>query len=83
MEQRIKGSLDEHSKMDNYIDLRVFKSDVEEVLKTKLTDEQFKDVIFESHDTLCTEIRTDLGLMYDELKHIWVKDPNQLEMELS
>ena len=67
MEQRIKGSLDEYSKMDNYIDLRVFKSDVEEVLKTKLTDEQFKDVIFESHDTLITEIRTDLGLMNDEL----------------
>ena len=75
-----KGSLDDGSEMDNYIDLRIFKNDVEEALKTKLTDEQFEDVIFESHDTLITEIRTDLGLLYDELKHIWVKDPNQMEL---
>ena len=80
MEQRIKGSLDEYTKMDKYIDLRIFKSDVEEALMKKLTDEQFQDVIFESKDTLCTEIRTALGLMYDELKHIWVKDPNQMEL---
>ena len=81
MEERIRW--DEHSLMDNYIDLRIFKSDVEEALKTELTDEQFKDVIFESKDTLMNEIRTDLGLLYDELKHIWVKDPNQMEMELN
>jgi len=81
VEERIRW--DEHSLMDNYIDLRIFKSDVEEALKTELTDEQFKDVIFESKDTLMNEIRTDLGLLYDELKHIWVKDPNQMEMELN
>ena len=82
MEERRKGSLD-GGDMDNYIDLRIFKSDIEEALLKKLTDEQFKDVIFESKDTLMNEIRTAFGLMYDDLKHIWVEDPNQMEMDLS
>jgi len=83
VEERRKGSLDVHEDMDNYIDLRIFKSDIEEALLKKLTDEQFKDVIFESKDTLMNEIRTAFGLMYDDLKHIWVEDPNQMEMDLS
>ncbi|SVE52790.1 uncharacterized protein METZ01_LOCUS505644, partial [marine metagenome] len=82
VEERRKGSLD-GGDMDNYIDLRIFKSDIEEALLKKLTDEQFKDVIFESKDTLMNEIRTAFGLMYDDLKHIWVEDPNQMEMDLS
>ena len=82
MEERRKGSLD-GGDMDNYIDLRIFKSDIEEALLKKLTDEQFKDGIFESKDTLMNEIRTAFGLMYDDLKHIWVEDPNQMEMDLS
>ena len=41
MEERRKGSLDVHEDMDNYIDLRIFKSDIEEALLKKLTDEQF------------------------------------------
>ena len=79
MEERRKGSLD-GGDMDNYIDLRIFKSDIEEALLQRLTTKQFEDVWFESKDTLMNEIRTAFGLMYDDLKHIWVEDPNQLEM---
>ena len=83
MEERRKGSLDVHEDMDNYIDLRIFKSDIEEALLQRLTTKQFEDVWFESKDTLMNEIRTAFGLMYDDLKHIWVEDPNQMEMDLS
>ena len=79
MEERRKGSLD-GGDMDNYIDLRIFKSDIEEALLQRLTTKQFEDVWFESKDTLMNEIRTAFGLMYDDLKHIWIDDPNQLEM---
>ena len=80
MEERRKGSLDVHEDMDNYIDLRIFKSDIEEALLQRLTTKQFEDVWFESKDTLMNEISTAFGLMYDDLKHIWIDDPNQLEM---
>ena len=67
---------------DNYTDFTLYKTDVESALGVELTDEEFEDVIFESKDTLISEIINVLHLMYDDLKHIWVDDPNQLEMEL-
>jgi len=68
---------------DNYTDFTLYKTDVESALGVELTDEEFEDVIFESKDTLISEIINVLHLMYDDLKHIWVDDPNQTELELS
>ena len=68
---------------DNYTDFTLYKTDVESALGVELTDEEFEDIIFESKDTLISEIMDALHLMYDDLKHIWIDDPNQLEMELS
>ena len=68
---------------DNYTDFTLYKTDVESALGVELTDEEFEDVIFESKDTLISEIINVLHLMYDDLKHIWGDDPNQTELELS
>tara|TARA_R100001377_G_scaffold62724_1_gene38517 strand:- start:16 stop:228 length:213 start_codon:yes stop_codon:yes gene_type:complete len=67
--------------MDDFYNLTIWKTDVEDSLGIKLTKEQFDEVIMESKNTFIDEIRRDLSLMKKDLLHIWT-NPNQLTMEI-
>ena len=67
--------------IDDFYNLRIWKTDVESSLGIKLTKDQFDEVIMESKDTFIDEIRRDLSIMKKDLLHIW-SNPNQVTMEI-
>ena len=67
--------------MDDFYNLTIWKTDVEDSLGIKLTKEQFYEVMMVSKNTFIDEIRRDLSLMKKDLLHIWT-NPNQLTMEI-
>ena len=67
--------------IDDFYNLTIWKTDVEDSLGIKLTKEQFYEVMMVSKNTFIDEIRRDLSLMKKDLLHIWT-NPNQLTMEI-
>ena len=53
--------------IDDFYNLRIWKTDVESSLGIKLTKDQFDEVIMESKDTFIDEIRRDLSIMKKDL----------------
>lgn len=67
--------------MDDFYNLTIWKTDVEDSLGIKLTKEQFYEVMMVSKNTFIDEIRRDLSLMKKDLLHIWT-NTNQVRMDI-